>query len=95
MTTKEEATVTLMNLTQSEQTSAIVSTGAIAYLVVMPSGCGNDGVVQMGAILPFRGPSVCSGTVGREHWGERGAWSEDSYSFTSLIVGNQFTNPIA
>jgi hypothetical protein len=71
VTVKEAATVTLLNLTQSDQTSAIVSAGAIAFLGVMLSGCGNDGVVQMGGILPvvalMRATPTLAWTL-RVHW---------------------------
>ena len=43
--------MTLLNLAQHDQASAIVSAGAIASLAVMRNGCGNDGFVQMGGIL--------------------------------------------
>ena len=45
--------MTLLNHAQHDQASAIVSAGAIASLAMMLSGYRNDGVVQMGGILPI------------------------------------------
>ena len=53
MSTKDAATFTLLNLAQKDQASGIVSAGTVDSLVVMLRVCGNDGVVQMGGILPL------------------------------------------
>ena len=63
--------MTLLNLAQSDQLSGIVSAGVIASLGVRRSGSGNDGVVQMGGILPMvarmrAGPTL-AWTI-RVHW---------------------------